>query len=342
MHRFYNGEMISLLNDDEDESDADRSDAETPETEKASVDEGSGGRGGHGIQKERLAPRKELPPLLLPLTEVDAPRLDWIGTSFGMTLPLHKFWSRAGMRMLYLRQTKNELTGEHSSIMVRALPRRSGVDDAWLNAFAGDTKRRFIALLGGAFREMGIRLALSVVENLGGSGRDSSAAVAGRSGYSTGRIDAEELAYTLTPYDMKRLELYGRNLCDHHLVTDLLQGVARLYFMGRFGDDVKLSSVQAALLCGIGIQNRTVDSLTKELGLPSSQVLAMFNKAIRKLSMALNTVVEEREKQELLSGEKRVKAQQTVEKMRDVAPQTLEEDAADAAKDAMKNLNMQK
>ena len=69
--------------------------------------------------------------------------------------------------------------------------------------------------------------------------------------------------------------------------------------------------------------------------------LAMFNKAIRKLSLALNTIVEEREKQELLSGERRKNAQETVDKMRDVAPQTLEEDAADAAKDAMKSLNMQ-
>ena len=334
--------MISLSNREENsDSEDDPSDPEKSETEEESAEEDIQGRDVSGIQKEKLAPRKELPPLLLPLTEVDAPRLDWIGTSFGMTLPLHKFWSRAGMRMLYLRQTKNELTGEHSSIMVRALPRRSGVDDAWLDAFAGDTKRRFIALLSGAFRDMGIRLALSVVENLDNIAKASNSVVTERSGNSLGRIGAEELAYTLTPYDMKRLEQYGRNLCDHHLVTDLLPAVARLYFTGRFGADVTLSNVQAALLCGIGIQNRTVDSLTKELSLPATQVLAMFNKAIRKLSISLNAIVEEREQQELLSGEKRIKAQKTVDKMRDVAPQTLDEDVADAAKDVMENLNIQ-
>ena len=71
------------------------------------------------------------------------------------------------MRMLYLRQTKNELTGEHSAIMVRALPKRSGVDDAWLSAFMADTRRRMITLLGGSFRDLEIRLALSTLENLG-------------------------------------------------------------------------------------------------------------------------------------------------------------------------------
>ena len=53
------------------------------------------------------------------------------------------------MRMLYLRQqTKNDLTGEHHSAMtVRALPRRTRYDDAWLSAFVADTLRRSIISL---------------------------------------------------------------------------------------------------------------------------------------------------------------------------------------------------
>jgi N-acetyltransferase 10 len=339
LHRFYNGEMISLANQNDDE-DKDESSDEQPDTEEESVEDGETSKG-KGILGEKLAPRKELPPLLLPLTEVDAPRLDWIGTSFGLTLPLLKFWSRAGMRMLYLRQTKNELTGEHSAIMVRSLPKRSGVDDAWLDAFVGDTKRRFIALLGGPFRDTEIRLAISALENMGAVPVSSNSTMEARSGKAAGTIGAEELGLILTPHDLKRLELYGRNLCDHHLVTDLLPSVSRLYFTGRFGGEFNLSSVQAALLCGIGIQNREVDSLTNELKLPGNQVLAMFNKAIRKISIALNTIVEEAEKTHLLSGEKRLNAQKTVDKMRDVATRTLEEDAVDGAKNAMETLNKQ-
>ena len=70
------------------------------------------------------------------------------------------------MQMLYLRQTKNELTGEHSAIMVRALPKVSGVDDQWLDAFVGDTRRRFISLLSGPFRDMSIKAAISVLEKM--------------------------------------------------------------------------------------------------------------------------------------------------------------------------------
>ena len=337
LYRFYNSEMVSL-DDPEDKSggsseDEEGTDAESLEDEDA--------KGINGIRGEKLAPRKQLPPLLLPLTEVEAPQLDWLGTSFGLTLSLHKFWDRAHMQMLYLRQTKNELTGENSAIMLRALPNRTGVDDAWLPAFVSDTRKRLISLLGGPFRDMEIRLAISVLDNLSVNPKSEKSRneVLKRSGTLTGKISTEELDYYLTPHDLKRLELYGRNLCDHHLVTDLLPVIARLYFTNRFGQDFNISSVQAALLCGIGLQNRTVESLKDELGLPSNQVLAMFNKAVRKISIALNTIVEEAENQKLLGGDKRRKAEVTVEKMRDVARTTLDEDVKDAAQEAMSSLN---
>jgi N-acetyltransferase 10 len=334
LYRFYNGEMISLVHDDDGLDD--ENDEEKEESDHGSDSENEDATA-EGLRGEHVKPKKELPPLLLPLTEVDAPRLDWIGTSFGLTLELQKFWSRCGMKMLYLRQTKNELTGEQSSIMVRSLPKPSGVDDAWLPAFVSDTRRRFISLLGGVFRDINVRLALSVLDELHSSeySNDKLETKSDRSGASTGKITVEELDYFLTSHDLKRLELYGRNLCDHHLVTDLLPVIARLYFLERFGKDVSLSNVQAALLCGIGLQSRSVDELTLQLGLPSNQVLAMFNKTVRKISLALDAVVEDKEKQALLGGEKRKKAERAVEKMKDVARQTLEEDVNDAAENAI-------
>lgn len=327
LYRFYNGEMISLGDaGSEDEGDSDGA-------EQDESDDDIEAQTGGGILGETLKPRKELPPLLLPLTEVEAPRLDWIGTSFGLTHGLHKFWTKAGMKLLYLRQTKNELTGEHSSIMLRALPRRTNVDDMWLQAFLGDTRRRFITLLAGAFRDMDVRLALSVLDNFEVGESDTS----GRGGLA-GKMSAEELESVMTPYDLKRLELYGRNLCDHHLVADLLPAVSKLYFMGRFGPTLAVSNVQAALLCGLGLQNRSVDSLTSELSLPGNQVLAMFNKAVRKLSIALNSILEEKEKSALIGGDARKKAEDTADRMKDVAEKSLDEDVADAAADALKTM----
>lgn len=53
-----------------------------------------------------LAPRKQLPPLLLKLNEVVPERLDYLGVSFGATSELFKFWRRQDYVTVYLRQTQ--------------------------------------------------------------------------------------------------------------------------------------------------------------------------------------------------------------------------------------------
>jgi N-acetyltransferase 10 len=373
LYRYYNGEMTSLSssgNDDEsDENEGDNSsdDSETPsESDDNSKDEPNTRNA--LLHKEALKPRKKLPPLLLPLSALPTPRLDWIGTSFGLTPSLHNFWhDKVGMTLLYLRQTSNELTGEHSAIMIRALPRRSGWDDAWLPAFGVDARRRIGRLLGGAFRGMEVGLAVNLLGDVVGGYHswikkagnynddnnddggdvddcgqkmDSTALreVKKRSGTQSTKLTASELHYHLTPHDLQRLELYSRNLCDHHLISDLVPSLAQLYFTSRMGPGFRLSSVQAALLCGMGLQHKGVDDLTSELGLPINQTLAMFNKAVKKMSMAFHNIQVEEESRKLLGGDDMKKAEAKVRAIGNVVGQTLEEDAAEGATAAMEVL----
>lgn len=342
LYRYYNGEIVDLHQEQGVFSDND-SGKETDES-----DQEENAFEGNGIRIEKLKPRKKLPPLLLPLTEVKAPRLDWIGTSFGLTGDLFRFWKRAGMSLLYLRQTKNELTAEHSSIMIRSLPQRSGFDDAWLPAFSADARRRIISLLSGPFRALEVKVATAVLTDLSnttlksttGVRQGTSSTVQIRSGMSSA-LEAEELNYWITPHDLKRLELYGRNLCDHHLITDLLPPLSRLFFTERFGDSFSLSSLQALLLCGMGLQNKTVDEIVNEIRLPANQVLAMFNKAIRKISINLRSVVEQDEKSKLLSDSAVAKAERRIEGMKQVTQQTLEEDTREGSNEALSTLHSQ-
>ena len=360
LFRYYNGEMVNLSGGGEMSEDEDRSsDDETPSESESDEEPVSNAL----LHKEALKPRKKLPPLLLPLSALPTPRLDWLGTSFGLTPTLHNFWHRkVGMTLLYLRQTCNELTGEHSAVMIRALPRRSGWDDAWLPAFGVDAQRRIGRLLGGAFRGMEVSLAVKLLgdvvggfhswmKNARGNDEDNNTngkkqnvdktalqEVKKRSGTQSTKLTAAELHYHLTPHDLQRLELYSRNLCDHHLISDLIPSLAQLYFTSRMGADFRLSSVQSALLCGIGLQHKSVDNLTSELRLPINQVLAMFNKAVKKMSVAFNNLLVEEESKSLLGGDAIKKAETKVHRIRDVVGQTLEEDAAEGAAVAMKAL----
>ncbi len=342
LYRYYNGEMVNLHQEQGGVSDNDSG----KETDESDHEENS--FKGNGIRIEKLKPRKKLPPLLLPLTEVKAPRLDWIGTSFGLTGDLFRFWKKAGMSLLYLRQTKNELTAEHSSIMIRSLPQRSGYDDAWLPAFSADARRRIISLLSGPFRTLEVKVATAVLTDLSSTTmkattearQEATSTVRIRSGTSSA-LEAKELNYWITPHDLKRLELYGRNLCDHHLITDLLPPISRLFFTERFGGSFSLSSLQALLLCGMGLQNKTVDEIVNEIRLPANQVLAMFNKAIRKISISLRSVVEQDEKSKLLSDSALAEAERRIEGLKQVTQQTLEEDTREGSKEALSILHSQ-
>ncbi|KAI8837801.1 GNAT acetyltransferase 2-domain-containing protein [Chytridium lagenaria] len=130
-----------------------------------------------------------MPPLLLRLSErPPTERLHWLGVSYGLTPSLFRFWKRAGYTPVYLRQTTNELTGEHTSIMLKPLQRggaelqaltggvrRKTVDDgsvttdaSWVKAFSWDFRRRFIELLGFQFKKFPPIVVMSILEIMQG------------------------------------------------------------------------------------------------------------------------------------------------------------------------------
>jgi N-acetyltransferase 10 len=117
--------------------------------------------------QEQIEPRKSLPPLLLKLSERKAEQLAYMGVSFGLTSDLLRFWKKLGYLPVYLRQTPNELTGEHSMIVLKELNRdekNSDSSTSWLYQYFTDFRRRFVALLGYQFRVFLPSLSLSIMK----------------------------------------------------------------------------------------------------------------------------------------------------------------------------------
>jgi N-acetyltransferase 10 len=251
--------------------------------------------------EEDVLPRKKLPPLLTSLSERPAERLHWIGVSFGLTGQLLNFWSRKGMKMCYLRQTANDLTGEHSAVMLCEL-NCEGIEDApapgWLRAYVKDYRRRIVTMLAYSFRHLDTAVALTLVDpdKELGSTTESTTRVYDETPLETGEL----LSVHMSQHDLARLELYSRNMVDHHMIVDILPTISRLYFLGRM-PSVHLSALQMAILLATGLQHRDADDVTRELNLPANQVLAFFNKTIRKLATHLRALVERQVAKELPS-----------------------------------------
>ena len=77
-----------------------------------------------------------------------------------------------------------------------------------------DFCQRFLSLLSYQFREFSPSLALSLLQS----------AKVSDSKVETTPLTYDELRALYNQYDLKRLELYSRNMADHHLITDLLPG----------------------------------------------------------------------------------------------------------------------
>ncbi|KAJ5787981.1 hypothetical protein N7457_002971 [Penicillium paradoxum] len=234
---------------------------------------------------------RSMPPLFGKLSERRPDVLDYIGVSYGLTPSLHKFWKRGSFVPVYLRQTPNELTGEHSCVMVRTLS-TGETDDAWLSAYARDFHKRFLALLSYQFGQFPSVLSLSICESANsGAKKDPK--------FTPRVLSKPDLDAVFSPFDLKRLDSYANNLLDYHVILDLIPTLSDYYFSNRLEGKVSLSGVQQSILLAIGLQHKNLEDLEKELNLPSSQLLAMFLKIVRKISTHFRNLIENHIEQSL-------------------------------------------
>jgi N-acetyltransferase 10 len=255
------------------------------------------------LQEEEIKPRKKLPPLLTPLVDRAAERLQWIGVSFGLTNQLLSFWSRHGFQVCYVRQTANDLTGEHSCIVLHELSIPQSLNESpaagWLRSFVDDYRRRLIALMSYSFHHFDAGLALTLLDPeksltstaTAGAIAEAVTAVVEQSSLSQPLTAQELVSVHMSHHDLQRLELYERNMVDHHMILDLIPQLASFVFNHRL-PTLRFSYLQIAILLAIGLQHRNVDEIAQQLDLPVNQVLAFFNKTVRKLSSTLRQLVE--------------------------------------------------
>ncbi|WWC88412.1 uncharacterized protein L201_003323 [Kwoniella dendrophila CBS 6074] len=226
----------------------------------------------------------KMPPLLQRLSEKKPEQLDYLGVSFGLTKDLLRFWKRAGFIPLYASQRENALTGEYTFVMLRSLLSNVEQTEGWLTAFAQDFRQRFMNLLSySSFAKFESSIALSIIE--AASPRLPAAL------NSTRRlIGSDELNNLITPFDMKRLESYSDSMLDYHVILDLVPILSNLFFNKRLSEDCTLAAAQQAILLALGLQRKSVEVLETELGITSTQCLALFGKILRKLTKNLQDI----------------------------------------------------
>ncbi|EPX74824.1 N-acetyltransferase Nat10 [Schizosaccharomyces octosporus yFS286] len=277
-------------------------------------------------EKPSVRDARTMPPLLLKLSELQPEYLHYMGVSYGLTPSLQKFWKREGYCPLYLRQTANDLTGEHTCVMLRPLAER---DTEWLGAFAQNFYKRFLTLLGYQFRHFTAITSLSILDACNNGTKHFQTEVP--------KLSDDEIHQMFESFDLKRLEAYANNLLDYHVVMDLLPKVAGLYFSAKFPESVKLSPVQQSVLLAVGLQFKTIDDLEREFNLPSNQLLAMLVKLLKKITTCIDEIESKNIEKDLEVNEKVEKPSHRVPEFTPLQ-QSLEEELQEGGDEAMLSL----
>ena len=239
--------------------------------------------------------KKKLKPLLSKLEDIKPPFIYYLGTSFGLTNNLYNFWHKNGYKPLYIAMNSNSITGEHSCIMIKPLnegniklltediSNNNNQRIKWFNPFSVDFKHRLTSLLSFNFNKLNIKLCLSLLEppitTSTANDKDDNDNDDDNSG--GGKImKKNEIELFLTKFDFKRMELYSRNMTNYNMIIDLIPIIANLYFNKKIF--VPLSYIQAGVLLGVGLQRKNFDEIVQEFNIQINQLLAMFNKMVKK------------------------------------------------------------
>lgn len=210
LKKYYEGEFTSL-------SEQDAEDEETGIEEITDEDA--------DLLSEVIKPRKKIPTLLKRLPERAPESLDYLGTSYGLTQELLKFWKSQKFVPVYLSQKENDLTGEHSCIMISTLSRnlQNVESQDWLQLYYVDFRRRILKLLPKSFKKFTTALALSLMDNK-------------HIKIASDEITQGNLDLFFIPHDIKRLESYVKSHSEYRLMLDLTSDLGSLYFQMKFNN----------------------------------------------------------------------------------------------------------
>ncbi|KAF2284280.1 hypothetical protein GH714_020215 [Hevea brasiliensis] len=230
------------------------------------------------LLEENIKPRTDLPHLLVHLHERRPEKLHYLGVSFGLTLDLFRFWRKHKFAPFYIGQIPSTVTGKHTCMVLKPLNSDdievSGSDNwGFFGPFYQDFRLRFARLLESSFRTMEYKLAMRCRN-----------CIIHPKGF------LRSLRFDLSPYDMERLRVYTENLADFHLILDIVQILARLYFQGKL--PITMSYVQASVLLCIGFQHQNITYMERVLEPHNISVEDDLNEAAKQVEDGMKTKME--------------------------------------------------
>ena len=223
--------------------------------------------------------RKGIGTKMLAEIEKEARRknLDWLGSSFGATSELLRFWARSGFFPIHISPARNEVSGEYSVVVVKPL---SDVARSAFHEIAALFFERFLKLLREPLNDLEIGLSYLIIRILRNilSGKPALAGIAaaveaaapsggedvesneGETERGGGALSEEwreawlRKLISIDDLNWRRAIIYAYGPMKYEAVADCIPDFVRLYFLRL---EKKLSNFQERLLILKVLQGRS-------------------------------------------------------------------------------------
>lgn len=186
---------------------------------------------------------------------------DWIGTTFGATLPLYRFWRKNGYVPFHLSPRVTPSTGEHSIFMIKPLTDPGKINVDLLNQ---EFKIRFIDWIRHVFYDVDSDLLGEILEDL----KKVSGAVS--------------ISQSLSNNQRVRLQAYIKKQIDDTVAIDSILTLLKTYFISH-EKQVHVAPLQRILIVKRILQARTWHQVLRETDLKIDTARGMLRKAIKKI-----------------------------------------------------------
>ncbi len=179
--------------------------------------------------------------------------MDWVGSGFGVSPELMRFWLRNGFYPIHITPQRNEVSGEHTLVVIRPLKPHIHSKIEEINA---DFTRRLIEYLSDELSDLEIETAIGLLRSLM---RD---------------INAPRPEFGKV--ERKRIKRYFRGMSLYEYVSDVIRPLVRYYYSRT--DKVDLDKEEELLVVGKCLQLR----MWRDFG-ESFRVYKTLLKALKKI-----------------------------------------------------------
>ncbi len=179
--------------------------------------------------------------------------LDWVGSGFGVSPELLRFWLRNGFIPVHITPQRNEVSGEHTVIVLKPLKMHVEEKVDLINA---DFTRRLMEYLADELSDLEIETAIGLLKSL--------------------RRDLEIDLPNFGRVERKRIKKYFQGQSLYEYVSDLIRPLVRYYYSKR--ERVDLDENEELILVGKCLQLKS----WRELG-GNFKVYKTLLKAVQKI-----------------------------------------------------------